>query len=125
MREPDTFYPKFTGMVLRFIFKGRVKPLTDMVLIYTDTLPFTKKQSIAVEIAIKASCRKDLQAGIRFELCNHRRESNMWIQVVDYCSWSICRKWENGNSDVYDQLQPRLAAPEIDPMSRGDGVLYY
>jgi hypothetical protein len=125
IRTEDTFYPKFMAMVLRFVFKGRVHPATGKVLIYTDTLPFPKKRVLAVETSIKASCRKDLPSHISFEICNHRRESNSWIQVADYCCWSVCRKWENHNTDAYDTLRPRLAAPEIDPMSRGDGTLYY
>ena len=124
--DPYTFYPKFLAMLLRFIFRGRVRPKTDKVLIYADTLPFPKKKkTTAIEIAIKVSCRRDLAPTISFEVCNHRRESNAWLQVTDYCCWSVCKKWEHGNTDVYDRLKIRLAAPKIDPMSRGDGTIYY
>ena len=119
------FYPKFLSMVLRFVFKGRLIMGTSQVLVYTDTLPFPKKQSQAVEIAIKASCHADLPAGTPFHVCHHRRESNKWIQVADYCCWSVCRKWEHGNLDAYNRLRAKLAATEIDPMSRGDGTTYY
>lgn len=111
-------------MVLRFVFKGRVRPGTSRVLIYTDTLPFEKKRRLAVEVAIKSSCRSEL-SGIPFQVCHHRRDSNAWIQVADYCSWSVFRKWENRSLDAYTRLRARLAATEIDPMSRGDGKLYY
>lgn len=119
-----TFYPKFLSMVLRFIFKGRLLRGTSQVLIYTDTLPFTKRQALAVELAIKAECKADL-GGIPFQVCHHRRESNAWLQVTDYCCWGMCRKWEHGDATTYNALHPRLAATEIDPMSRGDGTLYY
>ncbi len=119
-----TFYPKFAGMVLRFPFKGRVRPATSQVLIYTDTLPFERKRARAVEVAIKKSCRSDLP-GIAFQVFHHRRESNAWIQVADYCCWSVYRKWEAGDFATYNRLRPRLAATEIDPMSRGDGTVYY
>jgi hypothetical protein len=123
--DPDLFYPKFMGMVLRFVFRGRVKPGTNKVLIYADTLPFTGKRARAAELAIKTSCRNDLDANIPFHFCCHRRESNKWIQVADYCSWSVFRKWERGNLDAYEQLKQQIAATEIDPMSRGDGTVYY
>ena len=123
--DPETFYPKFSTMVLRFVFKGRIKAKTAGVLIYTDTLPFTGKQAKAAEAAIKMACRSDLPTGLPFQVLHHRRESNAWIQVADYCCWSICRKWEHGNRDVYDQIRARLAALEIDPTSRGDGMTYY
>ena len=122
--DPMSFYPKFTAMVLRFVFKGRVRPGASGVLIYTDTLPFQKKKALAVEVAIKGSCRRDLPS-LPFQICHHRRESNAWIQVADYCSWSVFRKWEHGNHNAYNLLRGRLAATEIDPMSRGDGTVYY
>jgi hypothetical protein len=50
--------PKFLSMLmlLRFVFKRRVLRGTSQVLIYTDTLPFTKREALAVEIASKSSC---------------------------------------------------------------------
>lgn len=123
--DPFVFYPKFLSMVLRFVFRGRLIGGTTRALIYTDTLPFPKKQGLAVEVAIKRSCQADLPKGLPFSICHHRRESNAWIQVADYCCWSVCRKWEHGNPDAYDRLRSRLAATEIDPMSRGDGTVYY
>lgn len=123
--SPEDFYPKFSAMPLRFVFKGRMVPRTSKVLIYTDTLPFVGKQARVAEVAIKKACREDLPNGLPFHILHHRRESNAWIQVADYCCWAICRKWEQNKLDVYNQLKGRLAASEIDPTSRGDGVTYY
>jgi Protein of unknown function (DUF3800) len=126
VRDPDVFYPKFLAMILRFIFRGRIRPRTGKIIVYTDTLPFSaKKKLTAVEIAIKASCRKDLPPTISFEVCNHRRESNPWIQVADYCCWSVCKKWEHGNLDAYNRLRVKLVIPELDIMAKGDGTIYY
>jgi hypothetical protein len=122
--EPQDFYPKFLTMVLNFVLRGRVKPETNQILIYTDTLPFTKKQAAAVESAIKKSCRAEIPT-IPFHILHHRIESNYWIQIADYCCWSVCRKWEHGDNDAYNRLRHKLAAIEIDPMSRGDGTIYY
>lgn len=41
--DPMMFYPKFAAMMLRFVFRGRVRPGTSQILVYTDTLPFEKK----------------------------------------------------------------------------------
>jgi len=123
--DPQKFYPQFLTMVLRFILRGRVRPETSQILIYTDTLPMTqKKQAVSVQAAIKKSCQSE-QPHTPFQVLNHRRESNAWLQVADYCCWSVCRKWEHGNTDAYDLLKARIAATEIDPMSRGDGRKYY
>jgi hypothetical protein len=121
--DPQYFYHKFVTMVLRFILRGRVRPETSQILIYTDTLPMAqKKQAKAVQVAIKASCQGE-RPGIPFHVLNHRRESNCWLQVADYRCWSVCRKWEHG--DAYDRLRTKLAATEIDPTARGDGTRYY
>ncbi len=123
IRDEHHFYPKFASMVLRFVFKGRVRRGTSRVLIYTDTLPMSKRRT-AVEATIKASCRADL-GGTSFHSFHHNRQSNTWIQVADYCAWGTFRKWESGDVRTYDQLRPRLAAAELDIMARGDGTIYY
>jgi hypothetical protein len=120
---PKDFYPKFASMVLRFVFRGRVKAGTTSALIYTDTLPFPKKQAHAVEVTIKSSCRSSLH--VPFHVCHHCSESNAWLQATDYCSWVVCRKWEHGDSQPYNRLRPRLAAVELAVMAGGDGTVYY
>jgi hypothetical protein len=111
-------------MVLRFVLKGRVRPLTQQVLIYTDTLPMAKKESLAVNVTIKSECQKHLN-GVPFRVMHHTGDSNYWIQVADYCSWAINRKWEWAETEAYDLLRPRLAVPELALTDRGDGTEYY
>jgi hypothetical protein len=123
--DPNDFYPQFLKMVLRFVLKGRVRPLTQQVLIYTDTLPMgTKKESLAVNTTIKSECQKHLK-GIPFRVMHHTGDSNYWIQVTDYCSWAINRKWEHGETEAYDLLRPRLAADELALTDKGNGTKYY
>jgi hypothetical protein len=114
--DPQHFYPKFLAMVLRFILRGRVRPRTSRNLNYTDSRPRVKKQATSVQVAIKSSCQRELP-DIPFHVLNHRRESNASLQVADYCCWSVCRKWEHGNTNAYHRLKVRLAATEIYPMS--------
>lgn len=123
--EPETFYPKFAAMLLKFVLRGRVKPGTQAVLIYTDTLPFTGKRAKAVEVTVKSACKSELARRIPFYVLHHRRESNAWIQVADCCCWSVCRKWEHGVTHEYNTIRGRIAATEIDPTERGDQTIYY
>jgi hypothetical protein len=123
VRDEHDFYPKFASMLLRFVFRGRVRRGTSRVLVYTDTLPMTKHRR-AVEATIKVACRSDL-GGTPFQSLHHKRQSNNWIQVADYCSWSVFRKWEGGDLRTYDQLRLRLATAELNVMARGDGTVYY
>ena len=123
IREPLKFYPKFASMILRFVFRGRILPNTSSVVIFTDRIPIQQRHR-AVEVALKRSCRADLPTGMRFDIYHHPKESNKWIQVADYCCWSVFRKWENGNDLAYRQLQPRLVARELDALARGTTRYY-
>ena len=120
---PEDFYPKFANMLLRFIFRGRLRRDTIRVLVYTDTLPLEGLKRGAVEGAIKRACNRDLN--VPFESLHHRRESNAWLQVADYCAWAVCGKWEHNDPTAYIRLRPRLAARELEVTARGDGVRYY
>jgi hypothetical protein len=123
IQDQADFYPKFASMVLRFVFKGRVRVGTNQVLIYTDTLPVANQRR-AVEASIKKACHADL-GPIPFCVFHHPRGSNAWLQVVDYCSWAVFRRWEKKDDRTYVQLRPRLADTELDITARGDGTTYY
>jgi hypothetical protein len=56
-------------------------------MIYTDTLP-VRAQREAVEKSIKLSCSIEI-TGKPFRIYHHKEEGNNWIQVADYCSWSV------------------------------------
>lgn len=114
LRKPDRFYPKFLQMALRFVFKSRITPSTDRVLVFTDRLPNMQAKKQGVQKAIKLACAADLKPhGIPFHVFHHPSASNAWLQVVDYCCWAVQRKYEHGEDDYYRKLWPRMAAPEL------------
>jgi hypothetical protein len=123
IQDERNFYPKFAGMALRFVFRGCVARGTTKVIACTDRLP-VKKHRDAVEKTFKSTCRRDLRA-IPFEIYHHPRESNCWLQVVDYCAWSIYRKWENSDPRTYDLLKARLLKQELEVFRLGDQTVYY
>lgn len=122
IRMEHHFYPQFAAMVLRFVLR-QLRADTDRVLVFTDTVPISQKRD-AVEKAIKTACRAELAATMRFEGYHHSRASNAWLQVADYCSWAIFRKWEHGDPRTYDQIRHRLLRPELDVLQRGTTVYY-
>lgn len=123
IREQTQFYPKFAAMVLRFVLKGCVKPTTDQIVIFTDELP-VQHQRKAVQKAIHTACRDALPAGMRFDAFHHPCASNKWLQVADYCCWSVHRKWERGDTRTYDQIRTRLYKTELDVLSNGTHRYY-
>jgi hypothetical protein len=126
LREPQRFYPTFTGALLRFVLRSRLRPNTDRVLVYADTLPLPRAKHEGVLKAIKTTCARELApSGAAHHVFSHSSGSNKWLQVVDYCCWSMSRKWERADLRTYAQLQPRLAAVELDVCSTGDQTTYY
>ena len=123
IRDPSHFYPKFAFMLLTFVFRGCLRPGTNDALIFTDALPLKARRD-SVEKAIKKACRAELDPGIRFESYHHHRASNAWIQVADYCSWAIYRKWQHGDPRSYEQLRVRLLKPELDVLAGGETWYY-
>jgi hypothetical protein len=93
------------------------------VLVFTDTLPVAAKREAAKK-TIKTTCRHELDASIRFDSYHHPAASNCWIQVADYCSWAVFKKWQFGDLRTYDQLRPRLAEPELDALRAGTQTHY-
>lgn len=122
IHEPEKFYPQFLKSMLRFVFRGNVIGQATSLLAFTDTLPLKRKRE-SVEKSIKESCRAEL-GRIPFDIFHHRRESNAWIQVADYCTWAIYRKWEGHDCRTYDLLSARLEAPELDCLRNGNTCYY-
>lgn len=124
---PEKFYPQFAGSLLRFLFRGRAfQANTTRVLVYADTIPMdTNRKREGVLKALKTTCAAELPAKVTHQVFSYCREGNNWLQVADYCCWAVARKWERGDLLTYNQLQPRLRAPEYDLTLRGDGTIYY
>jgi hypothetical protein len=123
LREPYRFYPQFASSVLKYIFRRHVEASTTNVLVFTDTLPVKAKRD-AAEKAIKTTCRQELAEAVRFDSYHHPASSNCWIQVADYCSWAVFKKWEHGDTRTYDQLRGRLVEAELDALRAGT-ILHY
>lgn len=126
LREPQRFYPKFAGSLLKFVLRRRVRHGTDRVLVFVDTLPMeSRAKREGVIKAIKINCAAELPDSTVHHVFSHKSASNKWLQAVDYCCWGVARKWEGGDDRTYTQLLPRLALPELDVTGRGDGTAYY
>lgn len=123
LRPPHRFYPQFASSALKYIFHRHVRSETKNILVFTDTLP-VKEHREAAEKAIKTTCRRELPESIGFHSYHHPSHSNAWIQVVDYCSWAVFKKWEHGDLRTYDRLKHRMIEPELDALHRGEVRFY-
>jgi hypothetical protein len=120
IRDPYRFYPTYLSSILKFVIRGRLRGI-DRLMIFTDSLPFegSRRKREAVEKVIKQVCRNELPRNFPFHVYHHSDQSNVWIQVADYCSWAMRRKWESRDLRTYDQLKGRLATEELDALASG------
>jgi hypothetical protein len=85
------------GSLLREIL--RHYPLDEFaeVIVFTDSLPVQRKRA-AMEKGVKTTLAAMLPATVRYRILHHASKSNLDLQIADYCTWAVYRKW-NGNDD--------------------------
>lgn len=81
----------------------------------------TKKKRIAFEDAVRTVVRQKIKRSqwvAAFWPCS----TDPCLQIADYCTWAIQRKWERGDSRAYDIIKDRINY-EFDLWSHG--TIYY
>jgi len=99
--------------------------ITKNFIIITDRLPLKqnkKKQVKALKEGIKHYIT-DNALQIRYDIFHHCSASSVNLQVVDYISWAIFRKWERGDSEFYDKIKKYIIEEEV--MTADRKVEYY
>lgn len=100
--DPVRFYPEFARFLLDHIFY-RQEPSDERVVIVTDTIP-VKRRSQAVEKAFKTFLRGHF--GDRpFTIVHQSSCSHPGLQAVDYCTWAMYRRWQNGDSRSFRLIE--------------------
>ena len=122
LQLPEKFYPRMLGYHLEFIL--RQYRLTDYasVIVYTDRIPIQRNRE-AVKKAIKQSLAKLLPDGIAFQVLHHDSKSNFQLQVADYCTWAVYRKWARQDERSYRLIAPAVRS-EFDIFQTGTRLYY-
>jgi hypothetical protein len=94
---------------------------TDHVVAITDHLP-VNRQRAAFEKALKPYLKQHLGATASYDLFHHQSRSDLNLQVADYVSWAVYRKWNSGDSRSYDLIESCMRS-EDDWLS--EGAQYY
>ena len=104
LRDEDQFFPKVLGTLLREILKHY--PLAEFaeVIVFTDSLPVQRKRT-AVEKGVKMTLAAMLPASVRYRVLHHASKSNLDLQIADYCTWAIYRKWSVGDDRSFRPVQ--------------------
>lgn len=122
LQVPEKFYPRMLGYHLEFIL--RQYRLTDYarVLVYTDQIPVQRNRE-AVKKAIKQTMAKALPNGVAFQVLHHDSKSNFQLQVADYCTWAVYRKWARQDERSY-RLIAQAIRSEFDIFRTGTRLYY-
>jgi hypothetical protein len=122
LQQEERFYPKMLGYFLRHALEVTdLKPYREVIVV-TARLR-SGRRSKGFEKAVKNTLRTMLPPGILWRVLHHPSACNFDLQIADYCSWAIYRKWDSGDARSYDLIAPAIRK-EFDIFRRG-GVLYY
>ncbi len=119
LRPEQHFYPRVLATLLRKIL-GQY-PLTEFreVVLFTDSLPVQRKRG-AIEKGVKLTLGALLPANVRYRVLHHASKSNMDLQIADYCTWSIYRKWTTQDARSFERVRAAVRR-EWDVLAAGSG----
>lgn len=122
LRAVERFYPEMLGYLLKYVMEGMKHGVYKEILVFTDSLPVRRKRE-AIEKAIKKTLSKKLPAGIRYRIFHHESKSNMDLQIADYCTWAIYRKWDLQDERSYSRIKAVIQS-EYDIFQIGTNFYY-
>ncbi len=103
VRTEECFYPEMLGDLLRHVIECQDLRRFAEIIVFTDRIPVLRKRQ-AVEKAVKLTLAKKLPKGVRYRVLHHDSKSNSDLQIADYCSWAIYRKWSKSDVRSYNLI---------------------
>ena len=122
LRADDQSYPKMLGYHLRYLL-GQIRIAEyQRVVVVTDTLPIQSKRKL-IEKAVKQTLADMLPSDVPYQVLHHDSRSALGLQVADYCTWAIYRKWDRGDERSYKVIEPAVRS-EFDIFRTGTRWYY-
>lgn len=122
-KEKDKFYIDNLNLAIRQLL-DKLKIDKNFIII-TDRLPVHKnknKQIGALKKGIKEYIKSN-NLNIRYDIFHHCSASSVNLQIVDYISWAIFRKYERNQDIYYKKIEHYLI--DIDLMTEGRAINHY
>ena len=117
----EKLYPKMLEILLKYILNP-IYNIYSKVIIFTDTIPTSKRNKL-LEKTIKIVLSYVLPQNITFQIYHHSSKSNYGLQVSDYITWSIFKRWNKKDLRSYD-LVKKIIYSEYDIFKKGV-ITYY
>jgi hypothetical protein len=122
LQQESRFYPEMIGYLLRHILGATDLDLYQEVIVMTARLQ-SGRRSKEFEKTVKATLARMLPRNVRWRVLHHPSHCNFDLQIADYCSWAIYRKWNDGDVRSYDLIGPAIRK-EFDIFARGSKFYY-
>ena len=122
LREDRRFYPQMLGYLLKYLLPKELSAGDDKMVVITDKLPVTRKRR-AVEKGLRPTIARMLPRDMEYRVLHHESRSHYGLQVADYCSWAAFRKWERGETALFDRI--RTAVRSEFEIFRTGAAFYY
>ncbi len=122
-KEKDRFYiDNLNYSIQRLLDKLEIN--TNFIII-TDRLPVHKNKSKQIG-ALKKGIKEYIKTNalkIRYDIFHHASASSANLQIVDYISWAIYRKYERGEDNYYKRIENYILDEEL--MTKDREVNHY
>jgi len=112
-QEKDKFYIDNLNLAIQQLL-NKLK-IDENFIIITDRLPIQKnkrKQIGALKKGIKRYLTKNCLT-IRYDIFHHCSASSVNLQIVDYISWAIFRKYEREDDVFYKKIEKYLIQTDV------------
>ncbi len=107
LQDPKEFYPRMLGYLLAYVLRDYRSGQFNKIVIITDSMPEASKRK-AMEKSTKAILATMLPTGTNYTILHHAAKSHYGLQIVDYCNWSIFRKWERSDNEHYGIIESAI-----------------
>ena len=122
LQSEEKFYARMLGYLLKYILDQHDLRQFKEVLVFTDSIPIHKKRAM-IEKAVKTTLAHRLPATARYRLLHHSSKSNLDLQIADYCTWAVYRKWNTADVRSYQHIQQAVTS-EFDIFRTGTTFYY-
>jgi len=119
LRPLSKFYPEMVEQLLKYPFnpKGLDIKQYDKLSIFVDSESPRSKERDTLVRAVKVALQPYL-GNMPYSICMHPSSTHPYLQITDYCSWAIYKKWNDDDYRSYKRIMAFIKS-EFDIFEQG------
>lgn len=124
LQNQKSLYSRMFPHLLNYTIKGSVKQLRpNQIIVIADNIAKSSKRH-AIKMTVAKSLKHSIPTDtVPYRLFYHASKAHYGLQLVDYCSWAIFRKWEKGDTQHHAMIQSAIKSEH--DIFKGHRQLYY